>query len=58
MTYRLILKEIAIKDIEQYKITGKKKVLNKINVLFDELREHPETGTGQPKKLKHELCNY
>ncbi len=53
-----MLKEVAIEDIEHYKNTGQKKVLSKINVLFDELREHPETGTGQPKKLKYGLCNY
>nr|WP_245558457.1 type II toxin-antitoxin system YoeB family toxin [Fulvivirga imtechensis] len=24
--------------------------------MFNELRQHPTTGTGQPEKLKHDLA--
>jgi toxin YoeB len=28
----------------------------KLEKLFNELMEHPTTGTGQPEKLKHDLA--
>ncbi|MCL4170798.1 UNVERIFIED_CONTAM: hypothetical protein GTU68_048766, partial [Idotea baltica] len=35
--------------------SGDKKLLQKIEVLLEELIEHPRTGTGQPEKLKYLL---
>lgn len=29
--------------------------MKKLNALIEELKEHPETGTGQPERLKHSL---
>ena len=29
------------------------KLLKKLNTLLNELREHPETGTGKPERLKY-----
>lgn len=55
MKYSLRLTPNAIKDINRHKKSGDKKLLHKIGVLFEELREHPRTGTGKPEKLKHEL---
>lgn len=55
MKYSLRLTPNAIKDINRHKKSGDKKLLQKIGVLFEELREHPRTGTGKPEKLKHEL---
>ena len=53
MSYLLELTELAYADIEKHKKSGDKKLLNKIDKLFDELREHPTTGSGKPEKLKH-----
>lgn len=38
---------------EKHKKSGDKKLLIKINTLFNELRENPTFGTGKPEKLKH-----
>lgn len=58
MKYEIDFKRLALEDIEHYKKTGQKKNLDKIYGFIKELKEHPETGTGQPKKLKHELSDY
>ena len=55
MRYTLRLTEDAVNDIQKHKKSGDKKLLKKIGVLLEELREHPRTGTGQPKKLRHNL---
>ena len=47
--------ESALEDIENHKKSGNKSVLKKLERLFNELREHPTTGTGHPKLLKGEL---
>jgi len=33
------------------KSSGNKKVLQKIDKLLDELRQHPKSGTGKPEQL-------
>ena len=48
MSYSIELTEIAIADIEKHKKSGDKKVLVKIDTLLNELREHPQSGTGNP----------
>ena len=56
MTYTLDFSKTALKDIEKHKKSGDKAILNKINVLLNELMEHPTIGTGQPEILKHDLA--
>jgi len=53
MSYTLKLTADAIQDIEQLKKSGDKATLKKLAVLFEELTEHPRTGTGQPEELKY-----
>ena len=55
MSYSLRLTPDAINDIQRHKKSGDKKLLHKIGVLLEELKEHPRTGTGKPQKLKHDL---
>ena len=55
MIYKLRLSANVVKDIQLHKKSGDKKLLLKIKVLFEELRENPRTGTGQPEILKHNL---
>ena len=55
MSYILKLTPEAIKDIDFHKKNGDKVILKKISTLFNELIEHPTSGTGQPEKLKHEF---
>ena len=53
MSYTLKLTADAIQNIEQLKKSGDKATLKKLAVLFEELTEHPRTGTGQPEELKY-----
>jgi toxin YoeB len=53
MSYEIEITFEAEKDIERHKKSGNKKILLKIDKLFDELRKNPQTGTGKPEKLKH-----
>jgi len=53
MSYELELTDEANSDIEKHKKSGDKKLLIKIDKLFNELRENPTSGTGKPEKLKH-----
>ena len=56
MSYTLTFSAIALMDIENHKKSGDKAVLKKIEKLLIELMEHPQTGTGQPEQLKHDLA--
>ena len=38
--------------------SGDKASIKRIKQIFDELEEHPQTGTGQPEQLKHNLSGY
>ncbi len=53
MSYSIELTPEAEADIEKHKFSGDKRILIKIDKLLNELREHPKTGTGKPKILKH-----
>jgi toxin YoeB len=53
MSYEIALTPEAESDLEKHKLSGDKKILIKISKLFDELREHPATGTGKPELLKY-----
>lgn len=55
MIYELILMPEAQQHMKEWRKSGQKKVLKKIVDLFDELRLHPTTGTGQVEQLKGEL---
>lgn len=50
--YLIQFREQFIDDVEAHKKAGQKSIINKINSLVDELREHPTTGTGKPESLK------
>jgi toxin YoeB len=53
MSYLVKISPNALEDIEKLKKSGDKASLKKLNSLIDELREHPETGSGKPEKLKY-----
>jgi toxin YoeB len=54
-SYKIIIKETAEKDFLKHKKSGNKQNLVKISKIFEELREHPFTGTGKPEQLKYNL---
>lgn len=53
--YRIEITENAKKDFLKHKKSGNKAVLNKIDKIYKELKEHPYTGKGKPEPLKHEF---
>ena len=53
MSYLVKLSDRAELDIVKLRKSGDKQVIIKLNKLLDELREHPETGTGKPERLKY-----
>jgi toxin YoeB len=53
MSYRLLLLPDAEQDLDAHIKAGNKQQLKKIFALFEELKEHPQTGTGKPKLLKY-----
>ena len=56
MTYELILTPEAQQHLKEWRKSGQKKTLKKIADLFEELRQHPATGTGHVEQLKGNLC--
>ncbi len=46
------------KDIEEHKKIGDKAILNKIDKLLNEIRNHPFEGTGKPEPLNRDLKGY
>lgn len=58
MTYELVLMPEAEKHLLEWKKSGQKKTLRKILDLFEELRLHPTTGTGQVEQLKGDLVGF
>lgn len=55
MIYELVLSDEAKAHLIEWKKSGQKKTIKKILNLFDELKEHPTTGTGHVEQLKGNL---
>ncbi len=55
MTYEIILSDEAKEHMKKWRMSGQKKTLKKIADLFEELRQHPTTGTGHVEQLKGDL---
>jgi toxin YoeB len=55
MRYYLDFTDKAKEDVDAYKKSGNKSILNKLLTLLQQLEEHPFTGTGKPEPLKHNL---
>lgn len=55
MSYHLDFTDKAKQDILAHKKAGSKATLKKLLTLFEEISEHPFTGSGKPEPLKHNL---
>lgn len=55
MTYELILMPEAERNLKEWRKSGQKKTIKKIADLFEELRQHPTTGTGHDEQLRGNL---
>ena len=58
MSYHLDFSNQSLKDIDFHKKSGKKVIVKKLLVLFNELTEHPFTGEGKPEQLKYNFVGY
>ena len=58
MKYKLIIEPEAEIHLEKHIKAGNKILLKKIYKLFEELKEHPETGTGEPEQLRYKSEEY
>ena len=58
MIYQIELTEKAEQHLREWAKSGQKKTLQKIVSLFEELRIHPKTGTGQVEALRGDLSGY
>ena len=58
MTYTLVLTPQAQKHLKEWGKSGKKKTLEKIAKLLEELTLHPTTGTGQVEQLRGNLSGF
>ncbi|NGM60846.1 Txe/YoeB family addiction module toxin [Sphingobacterium sp. SGG-5] len=53
MSYRIVFSLNISKDIAHIEKSGNKKLLKKLYLLLEELKEHPRQGTGKPEQLKY-----
>ncbi len=56
--FRVRVTKNAREQIKKHRKSGDKSSVLKIEKILVELTIHPETGTGKPERLKHELSGY
>ncbi|HZY37623.1 MAG TPA: Txe/YoeB family addiction module toxin [Mucilaginibacter sp.] len=56
--YSVEVQKTAQKHLQIHYKSGDKGSIKRINQIFEELSEHPETGIGQPEKLKFGLSGF
>lgn len=56
--FRVEVTKQARSDIEKHLRSGNRTSIKKIEKMLIELAFHPETGTGKPEKLKHDLKGF
>lgn len=53
--YSIVVEKSAQKELQAHYQSGNKASIKRIEQIFLELSEHPETGIGNPEKLKYDL---
>jgi len=48
----------ARKELQAHHRSGDKNTIRRIEQIFEELAEHPQTGIGSPERLKYRLSGY
>jgi toxin YoeB len=56
--FEVIVSDKAKEDLLEIQKSGDKASIKKIERIISELYIHPETGTGKPQRLKHDLAGY
>jgi toxin YoeB len=55
--YTVITSDEAKKHLAKHHSSGNKAIIKRIERIFEELGMHPESGIGQPERLKYNLSN-
>jgi len=53
--YSIAVSDEAREHLRLWHKSGDKAVIKRIERIFEELAEHPQTGIGKPERLKHQL---
>ncbi|RBQ07710.1 Txe/YoeB family addiction module toxin [Pedobacter miscanthi] len=56
--FKVVVSERAQKNLLAIEKSGDKGSIKKVNQIIEELYEHPETGVGNPEKLKYDLSGF
>ncbi len=56
--YSVDIEKKAKKQLAELYRSGNKATIKKVEVIFAELEEHPDSGTGNPEELKYELSGF
>ncbi|MEG1759562.1 MAG: Txe/YoeB family addiction module toxin [Alistipes sp.] len=51
----IILLEQALLDVEYWRRSGNKAIMNKITALLQDIAQHPYVGIGKPEPLRYDL---
>ena len=54
--YQIKLTPTAIRHLKDWRSSGQKGVITRIEKILESIRENPEAGIGKPEKLKHDLA--
>ena len=54
----IVYSELALEQIQYWKKSGNKKVIEKINILLKDIQQTPYQGIGKPEPLKHNWSGY
>jgi toxin YoeB len=58
MSYYIQFEKKALQDIKKITFSGRKSDVSKLDKILEELKQHPQKGTGNPEQLKHNLLGY
>ncbi len=56
--YIIVVEKTAQKELQAIYKSGDKASIKRIEIIIEELSEHPQTGTGKPEQLKFKLSGY
>ena len=58
MSKIILFENKAKEDLEYWKKTNNKRIVNRIKELLKDIQEHPFIGPGKPEPLKENLSGY
>ena len=53
--FSVVILPKAETHLKEWKKSGNKTVIKRIELILKELEDHPETGIGKPERLKYQL---